>query len=317
MEIESSSPMFISHGDDASQVKQWLLNEGFEIIDVMHFSKWNGTAMLNASIDDFIALIGGNEGRRLAAILRFKRRSETAATLDLYHEDKNTKRKDSTIMEDVLEHVHKKTGGGKRGGILAAPEDTGYLVDKKIVFDREFFTEFLMNADSTLFQVFFSNSLEMLGPNFVLRLAILFRCSILAGLAFFFSTCFINFAFTQRFVALNLNAGNCDYVSKAVTLPQIYADTYGYWQGNPNYSPIGAQLQFSIFNMLVSPKQYSEYLKGVNASLAQVGKDAKKRNLAENLLWWSRYVINIYIHSHKINFPISSHVLFLPLIDLF
>ena len=363
MEIEPTSHLFISTEDGVDEVKQWLLSEGFEPLDVLQFSKWNGGAMLNASIDDFIAMIGGNEGRRLAAILRHKRRADTAATIDLYHEaNDKTRRKDSTTMEDVLDAVHAK----KKGGVLAPAAGTfagmyyptispvypfifsndththvlyfllvfsdysefrnrvsyhcsplifipshilynthvhsphfplvfstpsleaGFLVDKKIILDREFFTEFLMDSDATLFQLFFSNSVEMFGPKFVLRLAILFRCAILAGLAFFFSTCFINFAFTQRFVALNLNAGNCDYVSKAVTLPQIYADYYGYWQGNPNYNPINAQYQFSIFNMVVSPSSYAEYLKGVNASLVQMGDDAKKRNLAENLLWWSR-----------------------------
>ena len=285
MEIEGTSELFVSADDGVDQVKRWLLSEGFEALDVMQFSKWNGGAMLNASIDDFIAMIGGNEGRRLAAILRHKRRADTAGTCDLYDEALNrSKRKDSAIMEEVFDAVQKK----KLGGVLAPPEEAGFLVAKTIVLDREFFTEFLMNADSTLFQLFFSNSVELFGEQNVMRLAILFRCAILAGLAFFFSTCFINFAFTQRFVALNLNAGSCDFVSKAVTLPQIYADYYGYWQGNPNFAPINSQYQFSIFNMMVSPRQYADYLTGVNVSLTQIGKDAEKRNLAENLLWWSR-----------------------------
>jgi len=59
--------------------------------------------------------------------------------------------------------------------------------------------------------------------------------------------------------------------------------------------------EFTFENFQLTKEKYVEFMKNLNDEVADIGNDAKNRNLAINMLYYSSWVLDTKINSDNFN----------------
>jgi hypothetical protein len=109
-------------------------------------------------------------------------------------------------------------------------------------------------------------------------------------------------AISQPFIAITVNAGDCQTVPIAVT-NSFMADDQGNWIGSPDFVYSFAPYSISFNNFQVSTNdQYSAMMLAFEKGLETVGAIATTQNLPQNLMFWMSYV-----QYYSVDFPTATN----------
>ena len=88
---------------------------------------------------------------------------------------------------------------------------------------------------------------------------LIYRVVAIILFAYFFAATFDQLSRSQKFVSLDIAAGNCDPVAKAWTVT-LTADDNGYWLGQSGFTASRAKYVFNLFDFSASSSQYSIFM---------------------------------------------------------
>ena len=115
------------------------------------------------------------------------------------------------------------------------------------------------------------------------------RFSMLGVFLYFFTLCFNQSYYNQKFLALDPTAGNCNSVAKLWTT-KVNADKNGEWQGSIAYQPNLAIYQFTLFSFGETDVGFIAWMKTVEEAISKVGALSATQELTRNLILWSSWV---------------------------